>query len=133
MIFQKTWGKGDVLTIELGAEPVWMEADPRVRDDLGRAALTYGPLVYCLEEKDLGVAPQLFTADTGAEIEPRRDDRLGGITVLPVEGALDVESFPDALYAPLGTGETRAATAEFIPYYAWNNRGPNGMQVWVRR
>ena len=133
MIFRKRWEKGDVLTVELGAEPVWFEADPRVRDDLGRVALTYGPLVYCLEAKDLGVAPQTFAADTGFEIEPRQDGRLGGITVLPVEGTLDVESFPDTLYAPLGTGETRSVTAEFIPYYAWNNRGPSGMQVWVRR
>ena len=132
-IFQKRWVAGDVLTVELGAEPVWMEADPRVRDDLGRVALTYGPLVYCLEETDLGAAPQLFAADTGALIEPRADERLGGITVLPVDGTVEVESFPDALYAPLGSGESRSVIAEFVPYYAWNNRGAGGMQVWVRR
>ena len=132
-VFRRVWKPGDVLTIELGAEPVWVEADPRVRDDLGRAALTYGPLVYCLEEKDLGCAPQLFVADTQAPVEPRPDERLGGVSVLPVEGQVDVETFPDALYAPLGSGEVRSLTAEFVPYYAWNNRGANGMQVWVRR
>lgn len=132
-VFRRVWKPGDVLTIELGAEPIWVEADPRVREDLGRAALTYGPLVYCLEENDLGCSPTLFSADPQAPIEPREDARLEGITALPVEGQLDVETFPDALYAPLGSGEVRAATADFIPYYAWNNRGPNGMQVWVRR
>ena len=132
-LFRKTWRKGDVLTVELGAEPFWVEADPRVRDDLGRVALTYGPLVYCLEEADLGAAPQLFTADAGAPIVPARDERLEGVTVLSISGSVDVEGFPDALYAPFGSGETRATTAEFVPYYAWNNRGPGGMQVWVRR
>ena len=132
-VFRKRWQTGDVLTVELGAEPVWVEADPRVREDLGRAALTYGPLVYCLEEKDLGCAPALFVADVQAPIEPIADGRLGGVTVLPVEGVVDVESFPDTLYAPLGSGEVRSVTAEFVPYYAWNNRGPGGMQVWVRR
>lgn len=132
-VFRRVWKPGDVLTIELGAEPTWVEADPRVREDLGRAALTYGPLVYCLEERDLGCAPQLFVADPQAPIEPIEDDRLGGVTVLPVEGQVDVETFPDSLYAPLGSGEVRQLTADFVPYYAWNNRGPNGMQVWVRR
>lgn len=132
-VFRRVWKPGDVLTIDLGAEPRWVEADPRVRENLGRAALTFGPLVYCLEEKDLGCAPQLFTADTQAPIEMRRDEKLGGIGVLPVEGQLDVETFPDSLYAPLGSGDVRQVTAEFVPYYAWNNRGANGMQVWVRR
>jgi hypothetical protein len=58
---------------------------------------------------------------------------LGGLGVLPVEGQLDVETFPDTLYAPLGSSDVRQVTAEFVPYYAWNNRGANGMQVWVRR
>lgn len=132
-IFERVWSPGDVLTIDLGAIPTWVEADPRVRENLGRTALTHGPLVYCLEEKDLGCAPQLFVADTQAPIEPRKDSRLEGIEILPVEGTVDVETFPDTLYAPLGSGETRSVTADFVPYYAWNNRGPNGMQVWVRR
>ncbi len=132
-IFRRVWKPGDVLSVDLGTEPRWVEADPRVRENLGRTALTYGPLVYCLEAKDLGYAPQLFTADTQALIEPVRDDRLGGIAVLPVEGQIDLETFPDSLYAPLGSGESRQVTAQFIPYYAWNNRGPNAMQVWVRR
>ena len=132
-VFRRVWKAGDVLTVSLNAEPLWFEADPRVRENLGRAALTYGPLVYCLEEKDLGCAPQLFIADTQAPVEPQPDSRLGGVTVLPVEGTMDVETFPDTLYAPLGSGEVRQVTAEFVPYYAWANRGPNAMQVWIRR
>jgi DUF1680 family protein len=132
-VFRRVWKPGDVLSIDLGTEPRWVEADPRVRENLGRVALTYGPLVYCLEEKDLGCAPQLFTADTQAPIEPVRENRLGGIAMLPVEGQIDVELFPDSLYAPLGSSEFRQVTAQFVPYYAWNNRGPNAMQIWVRR
>jgi DUF1680 family protein len=132
-VFRRVWKPGDVLTIDLGTEPTWVEADPRVRENLGRAALTYGPLVYCLEAKDLGCAPQLFVADVQAPIDPVRDTRLEGVTVLPVEGQVDVETFPDTLYAPLGSGEVRSVTADFVPYYAWNNRGPNAMQVWIRR
>ena len=116
-VFRKLWKAGDVLTIELGAEPVWVEADPRVRALLGRAALTYGPLVYGLAE-----SPGLFSADTNALIEPV------GASVLPVEGRVEVESFPDTLYAPLGTGEARAKTVDFVPYHT----APEA-EVWVRR
>ena len=119
-VFRKLWEAGDVLTIELGAEPLWVEADPRVRPFLGRAALTYGPLVYGLVD-----SAALFSADTNALVEPRQE---GEGTVLPVEGRVDVESFPDALYAPLGTGEVRPKTADFVPYHT-----APGAQVWVRR
>jgi DUF1680 family protein len=133
-IFDRTWKAGDTLTVDFEMTPKWMEADPRVRENLGRSALTMGPLVYCLEEVDLGYAPQLFTADTDAEIEVRHDaKRLEGVNLLTVEGMYDVEVFVDELYADGGTTDVGQGRATYIPYFAWNNRGPNSMQVWTRR
>ena len=58
-VFRRTWTAGETLTVDLGIEPRWIEADPRVRDNLGRTgALTWGPIVYCLESHDLGFAPR---------------------------------------------------------------------------
>lgn len=133
-VFRRLWRAGDRLQVDFEMAPKWVEASPLVRENLGRSALTMGPVVYCLEEADLGYAPQLFTADTEAEIGIRFDkNHLEGVNVLSVEGVYDVEVFVDDLYAELGTTDVAQGTADYIPYFAWNNRGPNSMQVWTRR
>jgi DUF1680 family protein len=133
MLFKRVWSEGDVLKLDLEMMPKWNEADPRVRDNLGRMALSYGPLIYCAEQHDLGFAPQLFTADPDAEVSPNREDILGGVVTMEAQGTCEIELFVDALYAELGATDAREAVAKFIPYYAWNNRGATNMQVWVRR
>lgn len=132
-VFSKLWKPGDVLKVDLGMEPAWVECHPKVRDSLGRLALVRGPLVYCAEEHDLGFPPQLFVADPEAPMVARHEELLGGLTTITVEGYAESEEFVDDLYSSLGAIETKEATARFIPYYAWCNRGPNSMQVWVRR
>jgi len=132
-VFDRTWSPGDVLTIDYEVQPKWVEADPRVRDNLGRACLTYGPLVYCAEEHDLGYAPQLLSVDLDAPVEINEEKMLSGVTTLTVEGVSEVEVFVDDLYAEAGTADSRETQAKFIPYFAWNNRGATNMQVWVRR
>ena len=63
-VFEREWKKGDVLKVDFEMQPKWVESDPKVRDNLGRSALTMGPVVYCAEQHDVGYAPQLFSADT---------------------------------------------------------------------
>jgi len=132
-MFAKRWEKGDTLTVDLGMQAKWVECNPKVRENLGRIALTRGPLIYCAEEHDLGFGPQLFVADTEAPVGECEESILEGVTALTVEGFAESETFPDDLYAEEGATEVREATVKFIPYFAWCNRGPNPMQVWVRR
>lgn len=133
MIFDRTWKEGDVLELDFEMEPTWVEADPRVRDDLGRVALTYGPLVYCCEEIDAGYAPQLLSVDADAPLEGTWAIELEGVVAIEVEGMAEVELFPQGLYAEVGSTDLQPAKARFIPYFAWNNRGAGNMQVWFRR
>jgi DUF1680 family protein len=132
-VLTRTWKPGDVLTIDLGMEPKWVEADPRVRDNLGRVALTNGPLIYALEETDLGYAPQLFSADIEAPILVKKETKLEGLSVLCVEGLAVSEGDSDDLYSEAGSASIRDASATLVPYYAWCNRGPTNMQVWIRQ
>jgi DUF1680 family protein len=128
-VFDRVWHPGDSVAIDLGMRPKWMEADPRVRDDLGRLALTCGPLVYCAEETDLGFAPQLLTVDPATELAV---DRSGERTTIDVEGLRELETPIGQLYAEAGTVGMEEVDCPFIPYFAWGNRGPTNMQVWVR-
>ena len=129
-VFRRLWNPGDALTVDYGIAPQWQEAHPKVLDNLGRVAMVRGPLVYCAESVDLGFAPQSFVADTESEIGSALKD---GQTQLIVEGYRTVDDFEDGLYVAEGAVEIEEAQATLIPYYAWNNRGPNFMQVWLRK
>ena len=131
-VFSRNWKPGDTLKVDIEMEPRWMESDPRVRDNLGRTALVNGPLIYCLEERDLGYAPQLFSVDTEAFFQVDNHPRLDQIKTITTSGICDVEVYIDSLYAPIGAMDTRESSATFIPFFAWNNRGKNSMQVWIR-
>ncbi|ROR97234.1 hypothetical protein EDD28_1831 [Salana multivorans] len=143
---ERAWRAGDRLSIELPmpARRVW--ADPRVRADLGRVAVARGPLVYCVERPLDGSAD----APDPAAVVLARDEPIGtswsdelGLVVadLPVrtidDDAATVEA--DGAAAPDGAAplhrrtppRTTRRTAEAIPYFAWANRGPSAMRVWL--
>ena len=37
----------------------------------------------------------------------------------------------DALYEDLGDGALASVSARLVPYFAWGNRGPSEMSVWL--
>lgn len=131
--FDRIWSEGDVMTLDLGMEPKWVESDPRVRDNLGRIALTNGPLVYALEDTDLGFPPQLFSADVNSPVDIKKEKVLGGINTLTVEGLAIAEVDSDVLYPDAGAATLIDCSAKLIPYFAWCNRGKCNMQVWLRQ
>lgn len=133
-VFDRVWKPGETISVEMTMQPKWVQASPAVLDDLGRVALTCGPLVYCAEGVDTGFEPQRFIADVEAELEAVFDgELLEGVSVVEVPGVIERAEFSDQLYADLGTVEYEDASSKFIPYYAWCNRGPGSMQVWVRQ
>lgn len=131
-VIERIWKRDDLVTVDLKMTPMWYEADPRVQDDVGRVALTNGPLVYALEGSDVEFAPQAFAADTSAPVPVAREDVLGGVNLLTVEGMAVEDTAGDELYFRAGRLDYRSAQARLIPYYAWNNRGQAQMQVWLR-
>jgi len=133
IVVRKLWKPGDVAKFNIELKPKWTAADPRVRDNLGRVALSYGPMIYAAEQHDNDYAPQLFAADLDAEIVVEKSKKLEGVTMLTVEGVRESDAFADQLYSAADSVDYVETTAKFIPYYAWCNRGPNNMQVWVRR
>ena len=79
------------------------------------------PLVYALESVDNGPDLERLRIPVDADIRTViRNDLLGGIQVLAGDGT-DVG----------GSGKPRPFVA--IPYFAWANRGPSEMRVWVRQ
>lgn len=48
----REWKAGDRIELELPMDPQRVEADERIKADLGDAALKYGPLIYSVEAAD---------------------------------------------------------------------------------
>lgn len=105
---------GDLVEYEMDMPVVRVHADPRIAADNGRVCLARGPLVYCVEQADLEEGSEAaLSPDDSVEVHFDAD-LLGGVTVLDV-------------FSPDGRRRLRA-----IPYYAWDNREPGRMDVWLR-
>ena len=103
-------------------------ANDKVADDVGKVALQRGPLVYCIEWPDVkdGRVINLLLPDETAMSTEFRADLLGGVEVLKGEAM--------SLRWTAGH-KIEKDKVEFtvIPYYAWANRGPGQMAVWLAR
>ena len=134
-VVERAWKNGDQILLDLTMTPRLVRANPRVRADAGKVALTRGPLVYCLEQADNGAMLHLLRmkADPGALTA--HTDELGGVIEITADGVREADGadWGDTLYAPAEAPECEPVRLRFIPYYAWANRGLGEMSVWVRR
>lgn len=115
LVLERKWTAGDLIEYRLDMSVQVVRSRPEVEANLGRIAFQRGPLVYCLEQEDNGDLTYdnfSVSAKTAFSAE-HRDDILGGVTLI--------------------SGQDRTgAHYTFIPYYAWDNRKPGFMQVWVK-
>ncbi len=132
IVIDREWRQGDLITVSCPMDAKWSAAHPSVQSCAGRTALQRGPLVYCLEQHDLGAAPQLWSAHVTSPVGVVRSSTGFGTVLLDAQGTLDTVAGSE-LYGPYDRSSTVARTARFVPYFTWANRGPNAMLVWVRK
>jgi DUF1680 family protein len=107
-------------------KPRFVYANPEVIDNAGKCALTYGPLVYCMECHDNEGHLRNIVLDTNSEIKAELDPTLGAHTLYV--GAT-VPSSSCELYS-FTAPKRKDVTAKLIPYFAFANRELCEMQVW---
>ena len=110
---RKTWTKGDVVFLDLDMPVELVAADPRVKANAGRRAVQRGPIVYCLEKAD----------NKNTDLNTIRFSSKNKFTVTDGNGM-----FTDVKLIQTTAG---AGKVTLIPYYAWDNREPGKMLVWV--
>jgi uncharacterized protein len=129
---------GDEVTLDVFMQPRRLYPHPLVHQSRGCVAIARGPLVYSLESVDQGDSVsdlRLVKIDPAAKLqlyEPSGFDRH--MVGIKARGSVIVPS----LLRELGTAtshrprvQTVPVELRFIPYFAWGNRGPSDMRVWI--
>jgi len=117
-----------VIELDFHIRPRFVVSAPGVHANAGRAALMYGPLVYCIEGIDHEGDLFSLSVDvhTAFEITPDSYFKFPGITA---DGYARVDD--GRLYADADSIKYEAQKLKFIPFYAMENRGETDMQVWI--
>jgi uncharacterized protein len=107
------WHENDHILLQMEMPVKLISADPHVQADSGRRAIQRGPLVYCLEQPGdtLGLNNITFSPKTTFTVK-YQPDLLDGINTVQADNG--------------------NASYTMIPYYAWANRTPGSMEVWVK-
>jgi len=136
-VVNREWRPGDEVVLRLPLEPRFTVADPRLDVARGAVALEYGPLVYCLESVDNpGHRLDDITIETTELCEPIAGaDVLDGVTLVRAAG--HIRSRGASSWWPYESAATRPPSAyervtlTAVPYYAWGNRKPGAMRIWL--
>jgi len=125
-VIQRSWRPGDVVELQLPMEVRRITASEELAAGINRVALQRGPLLYCFEGPDNnGEVFNIIIPDHIPLQKTWRADLLGGVMTITGDASV---LLPSADGQSMSTWR-RQVTA--IPYYAWNNRGPAHMQVWM--
>ncbi len=128
----REWQTGDTLELDIPMPVRKLFSHPDIKQDINCLALARGPLIYCLEGVDNKFPLHRVRIDETAEFTSEyREDILGGICVINGKASL-------ALCGDWDSQLYRETPAQFcnteiqaIPYYAWDNREPGEMRVWL--
>lgn len=127
----RSWKEKDQVELSLPMTVERMQSSPLVRQNVGKVALQRGPVVYCLEQVDNGenlhgiLLPR--NTELKAEFVPQL---LDGVVVIKAEAERIVQSSWNSLYRPADE-QTTPVEITAVPYYAWCNRQPGEMLVWI--
>lgn len=99
---------------------------PAVPADMGRKAITYGPMVLCAESADNGSGLRnVVVKEKG--LNECKISYGGGFFRVDVPAKRYIS---DGELYTYDKPKKEDITLHLIPYYQWANRGPNDMQIW---
>ena len=116
------------LKVDFNMTPRMYTAHENVNDCAGKAAVMYGPVVYCMEGVDNDFRLERAYIDADFEAEMSYNKELD-CTMIIAEGY--IYTMNKSLYADTNN-LLEKAKLKFIPYRLFANRGESDMQVWVK-
>ncbi|MCP5112993.1 MAG: glycoside hydrolase family 127 protein [bacterium] len=131
----RAWKPGDVIALNLPMKARIIEAHPKAEQLRNQVAVMRGPVLYCLESPDMPEDVNLdnvyLPSDITFEPVPTTDLPFG---IVALKGQALYRSEPawsGDLYRRLEQRPLKPIPVRLVPYFAWNNRGPSTMSVWL--
>ncbi|MBO4451898.1 MAG: glycoside hydrolase family 127 protein [Bacteroidaceae bacterium] len=112
MAIERAWKRGDRVDFELPMDVHYVKSHENVVDDEGKVSVERGPIVYCMEQID-------------------NTDRISDLILNPRQATAQTEWANELNGLIKLTLNSQHSTLNLIPYYAWCNRGDQGMKVWI--
>lgn len=128
--WHRAWQEGDCIELELDMPIELVYSSTDVIEDIGKAAICRGPLVYAVEVCDVSEELWRYVIDR-ASLRLTPDNGLPEGTLGISGRALREKKRGDSLYTTEAP-EYEEVTFTAVPYSLWQNRGPSTMQVWMR-
>jgi DUF1680 family protein len=129
------WREGDVIELTLPMPPRLIEANPLVEETRNQVAVRRGPVTYCLEKMDLphgmNMSDVIIPASVNFQPELIKIDNSEMLSLKGEVTWINNPPFDNQLYRVVADSPTVRKTIRLIPYYAWGNRGPSDMTVWM--
>lgn len=130
---KRAWKPGDVVTLDMPMETRLLSGHPRIEEVRNQAAIKRGPVVYCIESPDLPDQTDILDVYLPSNIKLKaknQPDFLGGMTTLSGKVLLRGDQ-KEAMYTTLEKPNWKEIETQFVPYFAWSNRGVSEMTVWM--
>ena len=127
----RTWNDGDVVALTFDMTPRKVFANSHITEDLGKVAITRGPLVYAAEEKDNGPHLGTLWVTAGEIVATENGELLPHAVYLTVPGK-QLRSLDQATYTTQ-TPTLEETSITLVPYFMWGNRGEGELRVWLNQ
>jgi DUF1680 family protein len=122
---RRTFHVGDEILLTLPMAARWTTADPRIDSLRGQSAIERGPVVMCLESTDIDFADSVDDVRATGALQ----DTNGVVTVELRHMVAPEKAWPFG--GAIAEVKPKTHNAPLLPYYAWANRGPSSMRVWL--
>jgi DUF1680 family protein len=130
----RSWKAGDKIELNLPMPAKLMEANPLVEETRNQVAVKRGPIVYCLESKDLPKDQKVFNVSLSSKIDLKPElIQIDGSDIMSLTGKANLRNeanWKNQLYKEIST-DKQTINIRLIPYYAWGNRGHGDMETWI--
>ncbi|MDZ8117055.1 glycoside hydrolase family 127 protein [Pontiella agarivorans] len=133
-VINRAWSAGDVITLSMPLEAKLLVGNPKIEETRNQAAVKRGPVVYCMETPDLPEGASILDVylPSNIKLKPSHDERLSDNATTLRGTVMLYDDQQEEMYRTLERKpKMKKIKTQFVPYYAWSNRGKAEMSVWL--